>query len=102
MRCEGTGVKGIARIGAIRNLRFAGVRKSARLDRGSPPKSMSSSVDAPSGPPPDRHLFIVVRNNDVVPKERRVERLPSGYSVRELCDVSEGHYWVVVAALEVA
>jgi hypothetical protein len=63
---------------------------------------MSSSVDATSGSPPDGHLFIVVSNNDVVPKERRVERLPTGYSVRELCNVSEGHYWVVVTALELA
>jgi len=63
---------------------------------------MSSGANAPSGPPPDRHLFIVIRNNDVVPKERRVERLPSGYSVRELFDVSEGHYWVGVTAFEVA
>jgi hypothetical protein len=43
----------------------------------------------------------MVRNKDVVPKRRRVERLPSGYSVRESRDDSEGSYWYVVTALEV-
>lgn len=47
-------------------------------------------------------LFIVASNNRVVPKERRIERLPSGYSVRERSDAAEGSYWVVVSALEVA
>jgi hypothetical protein len=46
-------------------------------------------------------VFIVARNKDVVPKQRRVERLPSGYSVRESRDDSQGSYWYVVTALEV-
>jgi hypothetical protein len=46
-------------------------------------------------------VFIVVRNKGVVPKQRRVERLPSGYSVRDSRDDSEGSYWYVVTALEV-
>jgi hypothetical protein len=46
-------------------------------------------------------VFIVVRNKGVVPKQRRVERLPSGYSVRESRDDSHGNYWYVVTALEV-
>jgi hypothetical protein len=46
-------------------------------------------------------VFIVARSRHIVPKERRVERLPSGYSVRESCDDSRGRYWYVVAALEV-
>jgi hypothetical protein len=35
-----------------------------------------------------------------VPKERRVERLPSGYSVSESRNGSQGCYWYVVASLE--
>jgi hypothetical protein len=46
-------------------------------------------------------VFIVARNKHVVPKLRRVERLPSGYSVRESRDDSQGSYWYVVTALEV-
>ncbi len=46
-------------------------------------------------------VFIVVRNKGVVPKQRRVERLPSGYSVRESRDDSKGSYWYVVTALDV-
>ena len=49
----------------------------------------------------DSKVFIVVRNKHVVPKQRRVERLPSGYSVRESHDESQGSYWYVVTALEV-
>ena len=47
-------------------------------------------------------LFIVAPNRDVVPKQRRIERLPSGYSVRELHSDSGGNYWLVITALEVA
>ncbi len=46
-------------------------------------------------------VFIVVRNKLVVPKQRRVERLASGYSVRESRDDSQGNYWYVVTALDV-
>ncbi len=46
-------------------------------------------------------VFIVVRNKLVVPKQRRVERLGSGYSVRESRDDSQGNYWYVVTALDV-
>jgi hypothetical protein len=46
-------------------------------------------------------IFIVARNRHIVPKERRLERLPSGYSVRESRDDSQGRYWYVVTALEV-
>jgi hypothetical protein len=49
----------------------------------------------------DSKVFIVARNKHVVPKQRRVERLPSGYSVRESRDDSQGSYWYVVTALEV-
>lgn len=43
---------------------------------------------------------IVARNAFIVPKQRRIERLPSGYAVRELCNDSEGSYWYVVVAFE--
>ncbi len=49
----------------------------------------------------DSKVFIVARNKHVVPAERRVERLPSGHSVRESRDDSQGSYWYVVTALEV-
>ena len=45
--------------------------------------------------------FIVVRNPPLVPKQRRIERLESGYAVQELCNDSEGRYWYVIVALEV-
>ena len=60
-----------------------------------------SSIDAPSAALAHSPLFIVARNEQVVPKQRRVERLPLGYSVQEPCDASEGRYWVVVTAFEV-
>ena len=49
----------------------------------------------------DSKVFIVARNKHVVPAERRVERLPSGHSVRESRDDSQGSYWYVVTALEI-
>src|SRR6266487_3255433 len=49
----------------------------------------------------DSKVFIVARNKHVVPKRRRVERLPSGYSVRESRDDSQGSYWYVVTAFDV-
>ncbi len=45
--------------------------------------------------------FVVARNRCIVPKERRVERIPLGYSVREFHDDSQGSYWYVIAAFEV-
>lgn len=44
---------------------------------------------------------IVARNPCIVPKQRRIEPLDSGYAVRELCGNSEGYYWYVVIALGV-
>jgi len=58
-------------------------------------------MDASSEIAAHSKVFIVARNRHIVPKERRVERLPSGYSVRESRDDSRGRYWYVVAALEV-
>lgn len=46
--------------------------------------------------------FVVSRNKLIVPKQRRIERAPPGYSVRELRDDSQGRYWYIVAALEVS
>jgi len=45
--------------------------------------------------------FIIARRRYIVSKERRIERLPSGYSVQESRDDSEGRYWFVVTSLEV-
>jgi hypothetical protein len=52
-------------------------------------------MDAPSKP------FVVSRNKHIAPKQRRVERLPSGYAVREFRDDPQGCYWYVIVALEV-
>jgi hypothetical protein len=35
------------------------------------------------------------------PKQRRIERLPSGYAVREFYNNPKGCYWYVVTALEI-
>ena len=50
----------------------------------------------------DSKPFIIARSRHIVPKERRIERLPSGYAVRESSNDSEGDYWFVVTSLEVA
>ena len=60
-----------------------------------------SSADAPPATEGHCRAYIVARNRHIVPKERRVERLPSGYSVRESRDDGQGRYWFVVMALEV-
>ena len=46
--------------------------------------------------------FVVSRNKHIAPKERSVERLPSGYSVREFYNHPQGCYWYVITALEVS
>ena len=50
----------------------------------------------------DPKPFIVARSRHIVPKERRIERLASGYTVRESRDDPGGNYWFVVTALEVS
>jgi hypothetical protein len=45
--------------------------------------------------------FVVVRNKHIAPKQRRIERLPSGYSIREFYDNPRGRYWYVITSLEV-
>jgi len=50
----------------------------------------------------DPKPFIVARSRHIVPKERRIERLASGYAVRESRDDPGGNYWFVVTALEVS
>jgi hypothetical protein len=43
--------------------------------------------------------FVVTRNKCIEPKQRRIERLPSGYAVREFYNNPRGHYWYVITAL---
>jgi hypothetical protein len=62
---------------------------------------MSGNDQALSAAGVDATPFIVARSRHIVPKERRVERLPSGYSVKEFRDDSQGRYWFVVTSLEV-
>ena len=45
--------------------------------------------------------FVVTRNKCIAPKQRRIERLPSGYVVREFYNNPRGRNWYVVTALEV-
>jgi len=61
-----------------------------------------SSADQATAAAAGSKPFVVARNRHVVPKQRRIERLPSGYAVRECSNSSEGDYWFVVTALEVA
>jgi len=52
---------------------------------------------------PETHskVFVVTHNRHIAPKERRIERLPSGYSIQECLNDSRGHYWFVITSLEV-
>src|SRR6266567_6049433 len=85
-------------ISAIRYLRLAICPESATLfTRVCSPSNGSMDIFAMVA---DSKIFIVARNKHVVPKRRRVERLPSGYSVRESRDDSQGNYWYVVTALD--
>jgi hypothetical protein len=51
--------------------------------------------------PANSRPFVVARNKRIEPKERRIERLPSGYSIREFYNHPQGRYWYVITALEV-
>jgi len=72
---------------------------------GDTPKSRRSCgrIDAPFGcaMPANSRLFVVARNERIVPKQRRIERLPLGYSIREFYNHPQGRYWYVITALEV-
>jgi hypothetical protein len=61
---------------------------------------LAMSRDQAPAVAPQSKLFIVARSRHIFPKERRIERLPSGYSVQESRDDSGGRYWFVVTALE--
>ena len=69
------------------------------------PKSRRSyeRMGAPFGcaMPANSRPFVVARNKRIVPKERRIERLPSGYSIREFYNQPQGGYWYVVTAFDV-
>jgi hypothetical protein len=45
--------------------------------------------------------FVITRRKFIAPKQRSIERLRSGYAVRELRNDSQGCYWYVIADLEV-
>jgi len=51
--------------------------------------------------PTNSRPFVVARNKRIVPKQRCIERLPSGYSIREFYNHPQGRYWYVITALEV-
>jgi hypothetical protein len=58
---------------------------------------MDTSSESTSG----HAIFVVARNRHIMPKRRRIERLPIGYSVQESKDGSQGDYWFVIAWLKV-
>jgi hypothetical protein len=63
--------------------------------------AMSSGDQAPVAEHQSKP-FVATRNRHIVPKDRRIERLQSGYSVREFRNDCDGRYWFVVTSLEVA
>jgi hypothetical protein len=73
------------------NLRFAMLRTFC----GNMSAPYFYAMTTPSKP------FVVTRNKCIAPKQRAIERLPSGYSVRESRDDSHGRYWYVVTVLEI-
>jgi hypothetical protein len=52
-------------------------------------------------PETNSKAFVVTCNRHILPKERRIERLPTGYSIQECRNDPRGHYWFVITALEV-
>ena len=86
------------------NLRKACLSPSRGVEDGTPKfKRSYGRIDAPfeCAMPADSRPFVVARNKRIVPKQRCIERLPSGYSIREFYNQPEGRYWYVVTALEV-
>jgi hypothetical protein len=81
-----------------------GVPPPSRGVEDATPKSRRSygRIDAPFGCAmlANSRPFIVVRNKRIVPKQRRIERLPSAYSIQEFYNHPQGRYWYVVTALE--
>jgi hypothetical protein len=45
--------------------------------------------------------FVVIRNKHITPKQRRIERVPPRFAVREFHNGAQGRYWYVITALEV-
>ena len=78
-------------------LRLQGPSGSATLTSRNAYKRMSS-ID--TTPETNSKICIVTRNQQIVPRERRIERLPTGYSIQECRNDSRGHYWFVITALE--
>src|SRR2546425_8169021 len=83
--------------------RKACLSPSRGVEDGTPKfKRSYGRIDAPfeCAMPADSRPFVVTRNKRIVPKQRCIERLPSGYSIREFYNQPEGRYWYVVTALE--
>ena len=86
------------------SLRKARLSPSRGVQDGTPKSRRSyGRIDAPFGcaMSANSRPFLVARNKRIVPKERRIERLTSGYSIREFYNHPQGRYWYVVTALEV-
>jgi hypothetical protein len=92
------------RPGTKMSLRKACLSPSRGVEDGTPKSRRSyGRIDAPFGcaMPANSGPFVVARNTCIVPKQRCIERLPSGYSIREFHNHSQGRYWYVITALEV-
>jgi hypothetical protein len=90
--------------GTKMSLRKACLSPSRGVEDGTPKSRRSyGRIDAPFGcaMPAISGPFVVARNTCIVPKQRCIERLPSGYSIREFHNHSQGRYWYVITALEV-
>ena len=81
----------------IKSLRLQGESGSATLTLRILCNRMSDMYTTPET---HSKVFVLTRNRHIVPKERRVERLPAGYSIQECQNDSRGHYWFVITALE--
>ena len=86
------------------SLRKACLSPSRGVEDGTPKsRHYYGRIDTPFGcaMPTNSRPFVVARNTCIVPKQRCIERLPSGYSIREFHNHSQGRYWYVITALEV-
>jgi hypothetical protein len=86
------------------SLRRARLSPSRGVEDGTPKFRRSHGrIDAPFRcvMPANSRPFVVARNTCIVPKQRCIERLPSGYSIREFHNHPQGRYWYVVTALGV-
>jgi len=88
-----------------KNEPLKGVPSPSRGVEDGTPKSRRyyGRIDAPFGcaMPANSRPFVVARNKRIVPKQRCIERLPSGHSIREFSNHPQSRDWYMVTGLEV-